>query len=202
MLHFLVMRDPRSLGGMACGGALLAVAARVSADSGGGRLDTGDLGQALAALAIFLVLLLVLGRWAWRPIVSQLQRREEAIADAVERAEKREKASEGMLAEYQGRLETAEIEAKELLSRSRMEAAAAKQAAVADGREEAKKVTERAREEIEQAKEAAVRELQEMTAELATEIAGRLIGEADPSQRRRMVSRSIQEIRGHVEDRS
>ncbi|MCY2924432.1 MAG: hypothetical protein NT031_03185, partial [Planctomycetota bacterium] len=39
------------------------------ANEGGGGLYFGDLGQALAAVAVFLVLLAILGKWAWKPII-------------------------------------------------------------------------------------------------------------------------------------
>ena len=46
--------------------AILLLAPPAAAEEGG-AMYTGDLGQALAEIVIFLLLLAVLGRWAWKP---------------------------------------------------------------------------------------------------------------------------------------
>ena len=43
---------------------------------GSGKINPGDIGHAIASLVVFLLLLAVLGRWALKPILNQLQRRE------------------------------------------------------------------------------------------------------------------------------
>ena len=51
-----------------------------------GGFDFGTLGQAGASLFIFAVLLFILGKWAWKPIISQLEQREKSIADTIAQA--------------------------------------------------------------------------------------------------------------------
>ncbi len=91
----------------------LAAAASLSAIAGkaraaGGSHYGGDLGQALAAMGVFLVLLLILGKYAWRPIVQQLKKREEAIQKTIERAERTQKKAEELLAGYEEKMAAAE----------------------------------------------------------------------------------------------
>ena len=73
------------------------IAQTAFAGEGGGGLYFGDLGQALAALGIFLLLLGILGKWAWKPIIEQLRTREERIERAVADAEKRHQDAKDLL---------------------------------------------------------------------------------------------------------
>ena len=86
---------------------LLGCASAMAAEGeGGASSGAGDLGQAIATVVIFLLLLAVLGRWAWRPIVSQLQQREQRIADTISAAQKREKEAQDLLESYRKRLDS------------------------------------------------------------------------------------------------
>ena len=115
------MRDRKPGWSVAIGGlaVLVLFPGPVWAEQGGRQLNPGDIGHALAAMAIFVVLLLVLRKWAWRPIIAQLRRREEDIADALRRAQQREKEALDLLSRYKARLARAEAESGTLLAESR-----------------------------------------------------------------------------------
>src|SRR5437879_1015187 len=74
----------------------------------------------------FLILLVVLGKFAWGPILQMLETRERAIAEAIESAKRERAAAEAASAEMQATLEKARAEAAELLRRDQQEVAAAK----------------------------------------------------------------------------
>jgi len=175
---------------------LFAAAPALSAE--GGQLPYfGDLGQAIAALLIFALLLAVLGRYAWKPLLAQIRRREQAMADALERSQKREAEAEELLRRYRARMDTAEGEAHELVSRGRKEAAEVREQVLTAAREEAARSTAAAREEIVQAKEAALRELYSSAADLAVDLAERVIGKNLTAQdHARILEESLQQIRG------
>ena len=186
--------------------ALLAIglsAAPALGDEGGGGLYFGDLGQAVAAVLIFGALLLILGRYAWKPILAQLKHREEVIAATIHSAEKREKQAEALNVEYEQRLAGAEEEAGAILSEARADAARQREKVLADAREEARQYAESAKAELEKAREQALAELRAVAAEVATDAAGRIIRRSlDPEDHRRLVQESLDEIRRRAAERS
>jgi F-type H+-transporting ATPase subunit b len=186
----------RWLGRVAACTVVLGDAGMLCAGEGQKGFDPGDVGQAVAAMAIFVLLLVVLGKWAWKPIVGQLRQREQEIAETIERAEKREKESQNLLAEYKARLDRAEGDSQEVLARSRKEAAEAREEILTTAREEGQKFADQAKQEIEQAKQTAIHELYDETASLATEMAGRIIRKSlNVEDQRVLLRESLEEIR-------
>ncbi|HAU37017.1 MAG TPA: ATP synthase F0 subunit B [Phycisphaerales bacterium] len=173
--------------------ALLPVAPALGAEGGP---NVGDIGQAVAAILIFLLLLAVLGRWAWKPIVHQLHSREESIARAIDDAQRRDQESQELLKLYRNRLDRAEAEVAEILSTGRKEAAVARDQILQAASDEARKSASAARQEIDQARRDALRDLYETTAELAAEMAETVLQRnLSDDDRRRIVGESLEELR-------
>ena len=145
------------------------------AEEGTAGIDPGNLGHAIAAIVIFVLLLLILRKYAWGPIVSQLQMREEQIAHSLKQAERREQEARDILAEYNQQIGRARAEAEDLLATSRSQAAETSEQLLATAEEEARQLTRHARQEIDRAREDALRELRQTTADLAAEMAEEMI---------------------------
>ena len=176
----------------ACG-VLLCAAGPAAAE--GRTLYPGDLGQAIATFLTFCVLLFVLGKYAWKPIVAQLRRREEEVAANVSRAVTQQEEAEKLLAHYQSLVDKAEAESKDLLATTRREATGARDEIISEARSEARRSIRTAQEEIRHAKEEVVRELRETTAELAADIAEQVLGKGlRPEDHQRLVDQSLKEI--------
>ena len=176
--------------------AMLFLPAVAPAAEGMGGFDFGNLGQALAAVLTFLLLLVVLGRWAWKPLVAQIRAREQAVADAIHRAEKQRAEAQEFLDSYRARLDRAEDDARDVLVRTRQEAAELRDRIVAEARQEALKVAEAAKAELARAKDEAIRELYDATAELATDVAQRLLRRSlGGEDHARLLEQSVREIR-------
>ncbi|MHC4563874.1 MAG: F0F1 ATP synthase subunit B [Planctomycetota bacterium] len=190
-------------GFVAGAGVALATTARAMAASAD-ALDLGDAGQAIAALAVFGVLLFVLGKWAWKPIVAQLRDREEEIAATLARSEQRETEAQDLLKHYRSRLDRAETEADALVAQAREQAESAGEDIVETARQEARGAAEEARRDIARAKQDAMAEMQQETARLAADLAGRVLNkQLDEAEHRRLLSDSLQEIRDELaKDRS
>lgn len=185
-----ILRWAVSTAGVLCPAGVACAAER------GGEMYFGDIGQAIAAVIIFALLLVVLGRYAWRPLVAQLERRERRIAETIERAQRAEHDAHELLEGYQSRLRNVEEQAKEILSESRKEAAGAREQVLAEARHEARKSAEAQRLEIEQAKQDALTELRRRTADLASDMAGRILKDRlGPDDHRRLLGGSLDEIR-------
>ena len=77
---------------------------------------------AIATFVIFVVLLLVLRKFAWGPILDGLAKRESGMANDIEAAAARRKEAEKTLEEYQTQLERAAGEVRALLDDAKKEA--------------------------------------------------------------------------------
>ena len=93
-----------------------------------------DLQQVLSQAISFLLLLFILKRFAWKPLLSVIDRRQEQIAQDLRHAEERKLEMERLQEEYRRRLTQIEDEARAKI-----------QQAIADGRKIATEIQEQAR---------------------------------------------------------
>jgi len=152
--------------------ALFAVPAPVLA---AGSLTTINPGLTLWAAITFLVLLVVLSKFAWGPIVKMLDDRARTIHEAIDAAKKERAEAERMLAEQKESLARATREAAELAKRNQQEVEALRLELTARARKEADELVASARKQIIEEKSKAVTELRGMVADLAIDAASRLI---------------------------
>ena len=74
---------------------------------------------ALWTLVVFLLLLGLLLKFAWRPIIDGLEKREHAIAAMINEAKLSAEKAADQLAQYEARLAAASAEAQQLITRAR-----------------------------------------------------------------------------------
>lgn len=175
--------------------ALAAPALAAEPEHGGGGASNpfaGDFGNALWTLIIFGLVLFVLGKFAWGPILNTLQARETFIRESLENAKRDRDEAEARLREYEERLAQARAEATAIVDEGRRDAIAVKQRIEEDAQREADKRLERAKREIQIATETATKELYLLSARLATEMAGKVIGrELTPQDHERLIAESL-----------
>jgi len=135
----------------------------------------GDWATAVLTLAIFLLLLFVLKKWAWGPILAGLKIREEHIRDAIEEAEIAKQQAEQILQQYHQRLTQAKDEAQNIIEEGRSAAIQLAKEMKENAQVEAKNLRQQAQRDIAIAKNQALDEIYTQTADLATEIAGKII---------------------------
>lgn len=130
---------------------------------------------AVWTFVVFLGLLAVLAKFAWRPVMEGLDKRERSIARMIDEArESADKAAE-QLRHYEAKLAAAGAEARELLAKAQREAEAAKERIVAEAQQLADRERERAVAEIQNAKNTALQEIIQKSADLAVLLAGRIV---------------------------
>lgn len=155
----------------------------------------GDIGNALWTLVIFGLVVLVLGKFAWGPLLKSLQAREDFIRESLEKARLEREMAETRLREYEERLASARTEATAIVEEGRRDAEAVRRKVEADTKLEADKAIERAKREIQIATDTATKELYTLSARLATEMAAKIIGrELDPKDHERLIAEAIQEL--------
>ncbi len=160
-------------------------------------LFTGDLGNIIWTLATFIVVLVLLGKFAWGPILGALQKREDFIRDSLNQAKTDRQAAEATLKKYSDKLHAAREEASAIVDEGRRDAVVVKQKIEADAKAQAEALVERAKREIGIATDTAVKELYGLSAKIATDAASRIIRkELSPSDHERLVAESIAELGG------
>lgn len=184
--------------------ALIALAAlalavpALAAEAEGGEapsLFAGDLGNSVWTLLIFVVVLVVLGKFAWGPILKSLQARESFILESLEKAKRQGEEAELRRREYEDRLAQARTEASAIVDEGRRDAEVLKVRILEEARAEAEKERERTRREIRIATDTATKELYTLASRLATDMAGRIIGrELAPQDHERLIAESIAEL--------
>src|SRR4029077_7467824 len=126
--------------------ALPALAAE--AEGGEPSLFAGDLGNSIWTILIFVVVLVILGKFAWGPILKTLQSREAFIHEALASAKRDRDAADARLKEYEERLATARAEATAIVEEGRRDAEIVKRKIEEEARREGDKMIDRARREI------------------------------------------------------
>jgi F-type H+-transporting ATPase subunit b len=143
----------------------------------------------------FLILVVVLSKYAWGPIVKMLDERERTIREAIEQAKKERAEAERMLSEQTAALAAAQREAAALAQKSRQEVEVLRQELTARARKEADELIASSRVQIQEEKAKALSELKGQVADLAIEAARRLIQSSlDEKAQRALVEEYIAQL--------
>jgi len=155
----------------------------------------GDWINVILTLAVFIVLLLVLRKWAWGPILSGLQKREEHIRHSIEEAEKARADGEKALAGYKEKLTEAQNEAQAIIVKGRADAVALAGEMKQKAQDEAQHLRAQAARDISSAKDQALKEMYDQSVNLAADIAGRIISkELSAEDHRDLLQESLNKL--------
>lgn len=130
---------------------------------------------AIWTFVVFLCLLGLLLKFAWRPIIDGLEKRERSIAAMVEDARQSADRAAETLRQYEARLAAAGDEARGMMAQAKREADAAREQIVAQAQAAAQRERQRAVADIEQAKNSALQEMTQKSVELAVLMAGQMV---------------------------
>jgi F-type H+-transporting ATPase subunit b len=156
--------------------------------------DPGEIKTDLAIFSaiVFLLLMVILRKFAWGPIASGLEKREGHIAGEIAAAEMANLEAKGLLSQYQAKLDAAQAEVRTILDDARKNAERMHQELLAKAKTEATAETERAKREIEGAKDAAMRELATVATDQALALAGKLLQQKlQPADHARLIDDAL-----------
>lgn len=149
----------------------------------------------LFTLVVFLVLMFVLRKYAWNPIVEGLDKREKRIADQIEESKLANEKAQATLAQYEQRLAAAADQASQIMAEAKKEAEAAKARIVEEAGAEAQRQRQRAIADINAAKDQAVRDLAQRSVDSAISLAGNLVGkELDKTAHSDLINQSLEQF--------
>lgn len=138
-------------------------------------LVTPGFGLVFWTVISFLILLFILKKFAWKPILGAVSSREESIKEALAAAEAARREMENLQADNERVLQEARAEREAMLK----EARDMKNKMIADAKDEAKltadKMIAQAQEAIQSEKKAAIAELKGQVASLSLEIAEKVV---------------------------
>lgn len=132
-------------------------------------------GDILYQLVMFLILLALLKKFAWKPLIGVMKQREEHIAGEINSAEESRIEAKKLLEEQRNLLKEARTEAQGLIEGARKQGDVQREEIIEVARSEAERIKEQAKLEIEQQKEKAVAAIREQVASLSVLIASKVI---------------------------
>ncbi len=139
------------------------------------ELITPGVGLIFWTTITFLILIFLLGKFAWKPILESVETRNKEIEDALILAEKTKKEMEQLQSDNKALIQEARIERDAILK----EAREIKNSLISEAKEKAKlegeKIVSSARETIKNEKVAAVAELKNQVAALSIDIAEKIL---------------------------
>ncbi len=143
----------------------------------------------------FGILLLILKKVAWKPILSSLDERERLIKESLEKAEKAKEEAEKLIAENQANIAKAEEEAQKVIAQSREYAETLKNQLIEEGKIEKKKIIDEALAELERKNQEAFLKLKEQVADIAIDAAEKIIREnLDREKQIKLVNKHLENI--------
>ena len=123
----------------------------------------------------FLLLVFVLAKFAWKPLLKMLQDREDMIRSSLEDAEKAKSELERLNEESEAIMAKARSEAQSILADGKAAAEKVKDGIIAKSKEQASKIREDAGNQIQVEKDKAISEIKEEVVNLTLSVAEKLI---------------------------
>lgn len=166
----------------------LAPGAVAAAEGGSGGLFSVNPGLSVWATAVFLLLLGILWKFAWGPILSQVEARENRIQDALDQSAASRQEAAKLLEEHKAQLADARRQASEIVAEGKAAGEKVRKEIEEKARGEAQAIVDAAKREIEREKDQALAELRKESVDLALAAASRLMEERlDTDRDRQMV---------------
>jgi F-type H+-transporting ATPase subunit b len=156
---------------------------------------TVEFGLMFWTVLVFLVLLLILKKFAWPALLGAVEAREKALEEQLAEAERNRAEAAQLLAQHEKLLAEGKAAAHSLLAEARTAAEKERALAIEKTRQEQEELLERARRDIIAERERAVAELRREAVDLSLAAASKLIGERLDTDRDRKL---VQEYLAHV----
>jgi F-type H+-transporting ATPase subunit b len=138
---------------------------------------TVEFGLMFWTVVVFLLLLLILKKFAYPALLGAVEARERALQEQLDAAERNRAESEALLAEHKKLLAEARMQAHALLVEARTTAEKERALAMEKTLEEQQQLLERARRDIAAERDRAIAEVRQEAVELSLAAASKLIGE-------------------------
>jgi len=174
---------------------MLVIAQTTTTEESSNFLVSPDVGLMIWTLLAFLIALFVLRKYAWPAITEALDKRQRAIEESIETAERARADAAALLEEYRQRLREARAQADEIVARARKAGEVHERETLEEARARREELLEQTRRDIETETRRAIQEIRAEVADLtimATEKVTRKALDAD--DQRRLVEEALGEL--------
>jgi F-type H+-transporting ATPase subunit b len=152
-------------------------------------------GDILFQVVMFIILMALVKKFAWGPLMGIMKQREELIASEIENAEKSRQEAAKALEEQRNLLKQARTDAQELIENAKKQGDIQREEIITTARAEANRLKENAKVEIENQKEQAVTAIREQVASLSVLIASKVIEkELNEQDQQKLINEYIEQI--------
>jgi F-type H+-transporting ATPase subunit b len=159
--------------------------------------DKADIPLGVWSMVVFGILLFVLWKYAWGPILEGLQKREHTIESAVRDAQQARDEAQRLRDQLQREVDKAHEKVRDILDEGRRHAQQTTDEMIAKAKSEIQNERDRLRREIEMARDQALQELWKQTANLATLVSAKAIRrQLTEEDHRRLVDEALKELQG------
>jgi len=150
---------------------------------------------AIWTLVVFIGLFAVLGKFAWKPLIQALHKREAHLEHCLQQSEKARDDAEKLLAEHRKLMEQTDDKVRDLLFQAQRDAQANASELLKQAQTDAEATRQRAQRDIESARDQALAEIWNQSANLAVSVAGRVLDkQLDENDQRRLLDAAIAEL--------
>lgn len=152
-------------------------------------------GLILWTILTFVIVLVILRRTAWKPLLTALKEREDSIRTSLHDAEEARNQAQKLLDENKKLMATAETQSQKIIKEGRDMAERLKAEILEKANASSQQMVVQAREEIQREKESALTQLRSEVADLAITAAGKILdANLDPAKQRAIVDAAIRDI--------
>jgi F-type H+-transporting ATPase subunit b len=159
--------------------------------------DPRSIGLGFWTIVVFVLLLVVLRKYAWGPMLEGLHKREQSIHGAIEEAKRTREEAQRLRDQLQREMDAVQEKVRDILDEARRNAQVARDAMISEARSEIQGERQRLHREIDMARDQALQEIWNQTARVATLVASKAIRrQLDLDDHRRLVDEAIADLRG------
>ena len=146
-------------------------------------------------LLIFVILLFILKKIAWKPLLSSLHSREQSIRDSIDQAEKLQKDALDLIEQNKRNMSEANAQSMKIINDAKEISGKMRDELMQKAQEDSRKLIEQAKSEIKQEKESAMSELRNEVSDLAIKSAEKIMRESlDENKQKKIVNDFISQI--------
>ena len=146
----------------------------------------------------FLLLLYVLAKFAWKPLLKMLEDRENLIKSSLKDAEKAKLELESLTQESEAITAKARSEAQSILAESKSAAEKVKEDTIAKAKEHAIKIRDDAKKQIEVEKDKAISDIKQEVVNLTLSVAEKLINKnLNDADNKSLIEESLKKVKSY-----
>lgn len=152
-------------------------------------------GLLLWTIITFIVLLLILWKAAWKPVVEALDARAEKVRSDIESADRARQEAEKLLIQHKEMMQEARNESAAIIAEGKSAAENIRNEIIEKANSDAKDLSERVKKEINLAKDKALSEIKAEVVILSTEIAAKIINKnLNPDDQKVLVEETLNKV--------